>query len=458
MQVARAFVKHSLLADGVPDAPILRYWRGGWWVWRTTHWVEVETRTVRSLLYAFTEHAVYRDLLIYKRWLPNRRKIGDLLEALGSITILPDDTDQPSWLDHRKSGTIVAVSNGLLDLVSCNLYPHTPRFFNQTSVPFAYEPHAAKPRHWLTFLDALWPHEADAINLLAEWCGYVISGRTDLHKIMLMVGPTRGGKGVIARILTQLVGKKNVAGPTLHSLSGDFGMAPLIGKPLAIISDARLSGKDGNIVVERLLSISGEDTLTVNRKYRDQWTGKLPSRLHVISNELPKLGDASAAIVGRILLLPLSRSWLGREDYDLELRLQGELSGILNWCLNGLERLTIDNRNRFTRSTTAGDLINMMRDLARPVAAFVREKCEVGINKEVEVGLLFDAFKLWCEDNNYPKSPRPIFARDLRAAVASIRVTMPGTHNRVRLYTGIGLRSGAVGGSGNECSDIQCKK
>jgi hypothetical protein len=217
----------SLLVDGIPDAPTLRYWRGGWWVWRTTHWAEVENRTVRSLLYAFTEHAVYADGMIKgamrtKPWQPNRRKIGDLLEALSSITILPDDTHQPSWLDHRKRGTIIAVGNGLLDLVSRDLYPHTPRFFNQTCVPFAYGPHAAEPRQWLNFLDALWPQDADAINLLAEWCGYVISGRTDLHKIMLMVGPTRDGKGVIARVLRQLVGKENVAGPTLHSLSGDF--------------------------------------------------------------------------------------------------------------------------------------------------------------------------------------------------------------------------------------------
>src|SRR6266404_9395920 len=51
MQVARAFVTHSLLVNGIPDAPTLRYWRGGWWVWRTTHWAEVENRTVRSLLY-----------------------------------------------------------------------------------------------------------------------------------------------------------------------------------------------------------------------------------------------------------------------------------------------------------------------------------------------------------------------------------------------------------------------
>ena len=118
----------------------------------------------------------------------------------------------------------------------------------------------------------------------------MISGRTDLHKILLMVGPTRRGKGVIARTLAALLGRQNVAGPTLNSLGGNFGLAPLIGKPLAVISDARFAGRDASIVVERLLSISGEDILTVDRKYRDQWTGKLPSRLHIISNELPKLG------------------------------------------------------------------------------------------------------------------------------------------------------------------------
>jgi putative DNA primase/helicase len=70
----------------------------------------------------------------------------------------------------------------------------------------------------------------------------------------------------------------NVAGPTLSSLSGDFGLAPLLGKSLAVVSDARLSGRNSSVVVERLLAISGEDTITVNRKYREQWTGKLPSR------------------------------------------------------------------------------------------------------------------------------------------------------------------------------------
>jgi putative DNA primase/helicase len=396
MQVAREFVQQCCLYNNRSDELTLRYWRGGWWAWRTSHWAEVQSRAVRSLLYKFTEHAIYIDQKGPKPWAPTRRKIADLLEALGAIVILSDETDQPCWIDGRATGTIVAVANGLLDLTSRNLHAHTPSYFNQTSVPCAYDPRAPEPKQWLEFLSQLWPQERESIDVLGEWFGYIISGRLDLHKILLMVGPTRGGKGAIARVLTALIGKQNVAGPTLNSLGGDFGLAPLIGKPLAIISDARFVGKNSNIVVERLLSISGEDTLTVNRKYRDQWTGKLPSRLHVISNELPRLGDASTAVVGRIILLLLSRSWLGKEDHELEQRLRLELPGILNWALLGLERLTLANENRFTRLASAEEAITAMRDLASPVAAFVREKCKVDATKEVQVDLLYGAYKAWC--------------------------------------------------------------
>jgi putative DNA primase/helicase len=192
-------------------------------------------------------------------------------------------------------------------------------------------------------------------------------------------------------------------------------------------------------VVERLLSISGEDTLTVNRKYRDQWTGKLPSRLHVISNELPKLGDASTAVVGRIVLLLLTRSWLGKEDHELEQRLHQERPAILNWALDGLERLT--RHGKFTRLPSADEAIVAMRDLASPVAAFVRERCEIDAEKEVEVETLYEAYKNWCESNEHRKESQQMFGRDLRAAVPSVRRVRPGTDDDRRyVYRGVALK------------------
>jgi putative DNA primase/helicase len=469
MKVAQQFVDEKHLHhDG---SLTLCYWRDSWWTWKTVNWREVPRRQVLSWLYRFTNDTVYlSDEGELKPWAPNRRKIGDLIEALGAICLFPDEIDQPYWLDGREGGAIVALKNGLLELMESGekrLLPHSPLFFNQTAVPFPYDPDAPSPQGWLKFLGQLWPSaKAEAANAevtkaeiqaLGEWFGYVISGRLDQQKILLIVGPTRGGKGVIGRILTALIGKDNVAGPTLNSLSGDFGLAPLIGKSLAIISDARFGGRDGSVVVERLLSISGEDTLTVNRKYRDQWTGKLPCRLHIISNELPRLDDASAAVIGRLLLLPLTASWLGREDKALEAKLRPELSGILNWSLAGLQRLA-GNGNAFTIVPSAEQAIEQLRDLSSPVAAFVREECVVRRNCEVRADTLYNAYKAWADLNGQPKKSKTLFGRDLAAAFplvgrAQQRRDEHDPNIRYRVYRGLDLAINHPQSPGSGASD-----
>src|SRR5690606_2282021 len=173
-----------------------------------------------------------------------------------------------------------------------------------------YDPDATAPT-WEQFLAQVWPEDPEAIAALQEWFGYVLSGRTDQQKILLIVGPSRSGKGTIARVLKELVGRENLAGPTLAGLGTNFGLSTLVGKPLAVISDARLSGNDNSQVVERLLTISGEDTIDIDRKYRAVWTGKLPTRLVVLSTVLPHFCDSSRVITMRVSLLSMRTSSLG---------------------------------------------------------------------------------------------------------------------------------------------------
>jgi putative DNA primase/helicase len=269
-----------------------------------------------------------------------------------------------------------------------------------------------------------------------------------------MVGPTRGGKGIIARILIALIGERNVAGPTLSSLAGEFGLGPLIGKSLAVIADMRFIAKESGAIVERLLSISGEDIQTVNRKYVQQWTGKIPARIHIISNELPHLGDASTAIVGRIVLLLTTQSWLGKEDYGLENRLRGELTGILNWGLDGLERLTVTNKNRFTPTEGAVEAIGAMRDMASPARAFVRERCELGPGKQADCDGLYKSFREWCDDSGVSKPAKHVFGRNLRAAFPSIKVTRPvdpaTKKPGARVYAGVSFKGAGAASEGSE--------
>jgi len=456
MDVARTFVgdrclwprpaevKPAKAGDGPSPALTLRHWRGGWWQWRRSHWREVPSREIEAKLYEFTETARFTGKSEIAPWAPNRKKIGDLLAALAAICWLPDDLVQPGWIDRSEQvAPIVACANGLLDVSSRTLHMHTPWFFNGTAVPFDYDADAPTPENWERFLTALWANDEDSVKALQEWFGYIVSGRLDLHKIMLLVGPTRAGKGVVSRTLGKLIGRENVAGPTLSSLSGDFGLAPLLGKSLAVVSDARLNGRGAHVTVERLLSISGEDTLTVNRKYRDQWTGKLPARLMLCSNELPQLGDASAAVAGRFVPLILSKSFYGQEDLELEGRLTAELPGILNWALGGLKRLT--EEGHFTRPENVDDTLRTLEDLASPVGAFVRDCCETKADRSVEIDVLYRAFSWWAESNGHVRSAKQVFGRDLRAVMAGrLKVAQPGAgDNRQRHYEGIDLTKDA---------------
>ena len=112
-------------------------------------------------------------------------------------------------------------------------------------------------------------------------------------------------------MLTRMIGDHNVAGSTLASLATQFGLQVLIGKPLSIIPDARI-GEKSDTIVERLLSISGEDTISIPRKFLSDWTGRLPTRLVMLSNQLPKFKDSSRALANRFIILRLTGSWLGK--------------------------------------------------------------------------------------------------------------------------------------------------
>jgi putative DNA primase/helicase len=444
--VARAFLANGWTnPEGVL---LLRHWRGGFWAWQRSHWREYEPRAVRGLLYDFTEDATYLTAAGPAAWQPNRNKIDDLIDALASICLLPADVEQPVWLDGRATGTIIACANGLLDVRTRQLLPHDPQFFNVTAVPFAYDPTIRVSRRWRRFLKAVLPRDSEARKSLSQWFGYIVSGRLDLQKMYYLVGEPRGGKGVSARILAALIGPENVAGPTLNSLTDTFGLESLIGKSLAVIPDARLFGQRSG-AIERLLSISGEDRVTANRKHRPAWIGKLSARLMLLSNELPQFSDASAAIVHRFIVIVFGESFLGREDLELEDRLREELPGILTWALIGLAQL--ERKGRFTQPKSAEESIATLLDLVSPLKTFLRECCEFHRDHEVEVNLLYKAHRTWSDENGQPRLAKNVFGKNLHAVLPRLKVKRPrksngkaGTeNNRERCYVGLRLTEDA---------------
>ncbi len=427
---------------------ILRNWRGTWQSWEGPHWVELDDAAMRAHLYPRLEHAQYeiadnKGKIKLVSWAPTRTKIANLNEAVAAITHLASSTEMPSWLAGHGvaggGGHVVACRNGLLDIETRVLHPLTPLYFNRISVPFDYDAAASPPTRWLNFLKTIWPEDPEAVAAVQEFFGYVLSGRTDLQKMMLIIGPTRSGKGTIARILKALVGADNMAGPTLAGIATNFGLSTLVGKSLAIISDARLPHGSTEVVVERLLSISGEDTLDVDRKYKDLWTGRIPARFLILSNELPAFADASGAIANRLIVLTMVTSFLGKEDTTLDGDLNKELPGILNWSLDGLANLT--KRGRFLEPASSAGAVATLSATVSPIKAFLAQCCTEGPEESVTTDLLWQAWRDWCDRSGRDrKGTRETFGRNLLAAIPTLSQTRPLVNGvKVRKYQGVSL-------------------
>lgn len=426
------------------DGRTLHAHAGSFWKWRCNRYALLDDAALRHQLQPWLHAAAFYDPRDDNRLKPypaNNRAIGDALAAVRDLVHLDSEMQTPAWLGEGEPPA------PLLDLISCRsailnvptraLLPATPRLFCTAAIDFDPDPEAPVPQHWIKFLGDLFGDDVDALELLQDWFGYSLTTDTGQQKALLLVGPRRSGKGTILRVLRELIGPANVVAPTVSSLAEQFGLQPLIGKSLAMISDARFAGEGVATVVERLLTITGEDAVSVNRKHRDAVTLTLPTRFTVATNELPRLPDSAAALAGRFVTIMLRQSFFGREDHGLTRRLLGELPSILNWSLDGLDRLR--RRGRFQEPRSSREAQQDIEDLSSPVGAFLRERCIVEPGRRALCDALFAAWRGWCEaDGRTGVGTKQTFGRNLAAAAPGV-TRRRGTGD-MPFYEGVDLR------------------
>jgi len=437
-EVARCFVVDRYSVGGVPT---LRRWRGDWLRWTGTHYAALGKEALEAEVYQ------YLDKINFGKFDPSERDVNQVIHALKSRVLLPDEVEGGTWLDGVApwgDGPIICCKNGVVSLSDRRqLWTHDPRLFNLNAIETEYRDDAQAPR-WMQFLEEVWAEDHDKREALQEFFGLVLTDETKFQKGFIIVGPARSGKGTIARVLSCLLGPKNFCGPSLNQLSQQFGMQSLIGKKLAVVPDARLDNRaNRSVITEKLLSIIGEDVQEINRKNREYWSGILRLRVMILSNELPDFKDDTGVIATRFVILQTLNSFLGREDPELTERLRAELSGILNWALEGWARLA--KRGKFIAPGN-GELNEELSSNASAVKAFALECCEFGDGFTVSIDTAYNAYRNWCEGNGAQswadRLPVNQFSGKVRSAfpgrITVVRPRDGGTRKRV--FAGMRLR------------------
>jgi phage/plasmid-associated DNA primase len=151
-------------------------------------------------------------------------------------------------------------------------------------------------------------------------------------------------------------------------------------------------------ITERLLMITGEDEMHINRKNKKYWNGKLSTKLLIFANELLRFQDESGALAGRCLTFRMQQSFFGREDENLTEKLLAERPGILNLAMDALDELR--ERGKLLQSVSGVEMAERLGDLTSDVKVFVDECCDVGEKFQVRVSEIFVCWQDWCAAHN----------------------------------------------------------
>jgi putative DNA primase/helicase len=273
-------------------------------------------------------------------------------------------------------------------------------------VDFGFDPQARCPR-WERFLEEVFPGDPESQMTIEEQLGYGMTNDTRFEKGALWVGVKRSGKSTLAWVQERLAGVGSCVSLSFHDwMKTENSREHLVGRKVGIFADVRLkpaksyglTGYDPGGIdhqsAQLLLNIIGRDKVSLGRKFKKVWEGRLFLKPIITSNEVPNLQDAGGVLVSRFIMIDFQQSFYGREDITLRSQLERELPGIANRCLAAYRRLCV--RGRFIQPASGRGLVQKVEEKVSPYVAFMNE-CFV--DKGVLVGWFFETFQQWCRDN-----------------------------------------------------------
>lgn len=364
--------------------PQIVYWRKRFWEWTQTHYKVVDTETLEDSL-RFIIYQFYDGKAI------NISLFGVIQEALRELRRkcrLADEIPMPSWVrEHigRSALDLIPVRNGIVNVATQTLEPHSPTFFNGYVLPYEFDRDAQCPR-FLQFLNEVTLAQPAFQKSIQQWFGYCLTTDTHLQTFVALEGEGGNGKGALTRLLQKMIGQENFQSVGLNMMNDKFQRALLYNQLANFSSEASQVSRTAE---NYLKLISGEDPDVIEDKNAKGF--KIPkhtARLILSFNERPQFTDKTGGLWRRMLLWSF-RYAVPTADPSLEPDMECELPGVLNWALAGLASLRTNGA--FTHPEGSLDEIQAYRVQADPNREFVDEYLEADPTNNVLV-----------RDNLYP--------------------------------------------------------
>lgn len=303
---------------------------------------------------------------------------------------------------------LIPVTNGVLNIDTRELQPHNPKYCFFNKLPITYDPEA-ECFNIRKFIESVIPNEEDILTL-QEFYGSCLLKEYRYEKCLLVTGGGSNGKSKTLELLKYLLGIENIAEISPQSIEEDmFAKGELVNKMANISGDisSKALSNTGDFK-----DLTGRGLIMAARKFKTRVKFTNYAKFIFSANEVPITYDLSDGFFRRWIIIDFPYRFLDPEDIaevsnedkdkvkikDPEIISNlinaPELSGFLNWCLDGYERLR--QNKKFSNSQTIMKVKQMWIRKSSSIQAFLLDCVEEDYEGMISKPDFKNSYVLYC--------------------------------------------------------------
>ena len=335
---------------------------------------------------------------------------------------------------------ILNLMNGLYDIRTNTLSPHTWEYLSMKRIPIKFDP-KARPKKFGKFLSEVnYPNQ---IRTTVEGMSYTFYRDNPFELYFILLGFGSNGKSVLMHVLTKLHGEDNIAHTSLvHLLGNRFSKMELEGKNINIDMEmSQASIEDMSVLKE----LTGSEPIRVEPKYMPAYNTRLWAKHFFSTNEMPQMNDKTDAHYRREVIISFPNQFVEGENANPnlkhELTTDEELSGIFNVLMIPLRRIALEHKPPYMDAKTIKDrkLKHMLvTDPIKTFLEFATEPKDYESDANITKDELYEGYKKFCAFYKVPWQKYQTFCTAVKATGVTDGKETWG--DRRRTWVGIRLK------------------
>lgn len=345
------------------------------WLWKGNYYEIVDQDDILSIIY---------DQTVDEKYLSGQFKAAALnaIKITGRKTVVKD---KPKGWVHFK--------NCIIDIDSWERLEPSPEYLLTEPIPHNFVDTTDTPTIDTFFKSWV---EDKYVQTLYEVCAYTMLDDYPIHRVFLLYGSGRNGKGQFRKILTEIVGYTNTTALTLEGLSSNrFESARLYKNKLCTLGETNFALLEKTSMFKMA---TGGDMIPGEFKNGNPFVFENTAKMVINTNSLPQTTDKTEGFYSRWVILNFANKFMKGKDVVNKIP-PDEYDCLVSKLMYILRDLR--ERGEFHEEGTVKEKMLLYEEVSNPLSKFIDEMCITDVNNRVPFKHFKDAFTEYLKGNGF---------------------------------------------------------